>query len=383
MPALTLLSGPSIVQIACAAVQAAASATGKVLDLSVGSLIRAIFEAESSISMWQQYEAVQVLNAARLSTCEGSDVDLFVGDFGLTRTAAVAATGHVTLSRYGSNFPALIPVGMAVLSSDGALTYYVTSDPTHGLWNAALNGYQVGIGVTDATVPVQAAAGGVASNIQSGGIALIASSIPGIDTVTNANPLSNGRDAETDDALKARFVQYIAGLSKATTAAVGAAITSVQPGLTYNIFANVDPSGNALPGHFVITVDDGSGDPPQTLLDAIYTAVDAVRAITETFNVQGPTIVQVVISMTITVAAGVNKAVAQGLVAEAITSYVDNLGVGAILPFNLVSKLAFDVLPSGQIVDVSSLTINGQFGDAATVDPGKSGVVRVSQVVVN
>ena len=53
MPSLTLLNGPSIVQIACAAVQAAASATGKVLDLSVGSLIRAIFEAESSISMWQ------------------------------------------------------------------------------------------------------------------------------------------------------------------------------------------------------------------------------------------------------------------------------------------------------------------------------------------
>lgn len=374
------LSGQQMVQIACAAVQSAAS---KVINLTVGSFTRALFEANSAVAMWLQYEAIQDLKAARLATCEGDDVDLFVADFGLIRTAAVYATGTVTMSRFGTNFPALVPVGSTVLSNDGSLAFSVTADTSNPSFDAGLQGYVVPLGVTSVNVPVMAAAGGVAYNVQAGTLALLSSSIPGIDTVTNASAFGNGVDAESDDALKARFVQYIAGLSKGTLAAVGSAISAVQPGLTYSIFPNSAPNGSFLPGHFVVTVDDGSGDPAQSLLDSVYSAIDAVRAVAETFNVQGPTIVPVTISMTITVASGVNKDTARGLVSDAVRAYVDSLAVGASLSFNIISKIAFDVQPTGQITDVSQLLVNNAFGDAATVNPGQSGVVRLTQVVVN
>jgi phage-related baseplate assembly protein len=325
----------------------------------------------------------EALKAARLATCEGIDVDLFVADFGLVRTPAVYATGNVVMSRFGTNYPALIPVGTTVLSNDGSLSFTVIADTANALFSADLQGYTVGLGVASASVPVTATQGGAAYNVQAGTLSLVASSIPGIDGVTNPTAFGNGRDAESDDALKARFVQYIAGLSKATLAAVGAEIAGVQAGLTYSIFPNSDPHGNFLPGNFVVTVDDGSGNPPRALLDSVYAAVDQVRALAETFSVQGPTIVQVTISMTISVSAGVDKPTAQLLVANAIRNYVDNLAVGAALSFNIISKIAFDVLPTGQISDVSQLLVNSQFGDAATVNPGQSGVVRVAQVVVN
>jgi hypothetical protein len=276
-----------------------------------------------------------------------------------------------------------VPVGTTVLSNDGSLSFTVIADTTNPSYDAALLGYIAPLGVASVSVPVQAAVGGAAYNVNAGTIALLSSSIPGIDTVTNPAAFGNGRDAESDAALKTRFVEYIAGLSKGTLLAVGAAVASVQPGLTYSIFPNSDPNGNFLPGHFVVTVDDGSGNPQQSLLNEVYAAVDTVRAIAETFSVHGPTIVPVTISMTIAVAAGVDKPTAQGLVVAAIQSFVDNLAVGAILSFNIVPKLAFDVLPAGQITDVSSLLVNGKFGDAATIDPGQSGVVRVTQVVVN
>ena len=64
---------------------------------------------------------------------------------------------------------------------------------------------------------------------------------------------------------------------RATPVAVGYAISSLQQGLRYTIAENVDTSGAARMGNFVVTVDDGSGNPPSSLLGTVAAAVDAVR----------------------------------------------------------------------------------------------------------
>jgi uncharacterized phage protein gp47/JayE len=92
---------------------------------------------------------------------------------------------------------------------------------------------------------------GAAGNVQPGTISLIASAIPGIDTVTNALAFTNGENAETDAAFRARFQLYIAGLSKATSAAVDSAVAAVQDGITYVVLENQSTTGAYQPGNFV------------------------------------------------------------------------------------------------------------------------------------
>jgi len=49
--------------------------------------------------------------------------------------------------------------------------------------------------------------------------------------------------------------------------------------MQYTIQENVVPGGGTQMGSFVVTVDDGSGDPPPSLLTTVATAVEAVRPV--------------------------------------------------------------------------------------------------------
>ena len=128
-------------------------------------------------------------------------------------------------------------------------------------------------------VPVVAIANGTQGNVQPGAVSLLATAIPGIDTVTNEAAFQNGIDAETDEAFRVRFRNFIASRSRATPLAIGYAISSIQQGLQYTIQENTDGAGSSRTGNFVITVDDGSGAPSASLLSTITAAVDAVRPI--------------------------------------------------------------------------------------------------------
>ena len=97
-----------------------------------------------------------------------------------------------------------------------------------------------------------------------GTISLIASALPGIDTVTNSLALTGGLDAETDAAFRLRFQSFIDSRTRATVQAVTYAATSIQQGITCTVQENADGTGAFVPGRFVVTVDDGSGSPPLT-----------------------------------------------------------------------------------------------------------------------
>src|ERR1019366_9585348 len=105
---LQLRTFDTIVAAAAAAVQAAATT---VLDLTVGSVLRAILEANAGLGLWLQWLILQVLQTTRAATSTAGDLDTWMADFGLTRLAAVAANGIVTFSRFSPVTTALVPVG--------------------------------------------------------------------------------------------------------------------------------------------------------------------------------------------------------------------------------------------------------------------------------
>jgi uncharacterized phage protein gp47/JayE len=374
---LQLQTFTSLVQGASATVQASASA---LLNFSTGSVLRAIMEASASIGLWMQWLILLVLQNTRAATSVGSDLDTWVADFSLTRLPAVAATGAVTFARYSTTATALIVPGVTVKTSDGTQTFTVTTDITNGLWNASQGGYLVPIGTTNATVPVAAVNLGAQGNIAAGTISLIASAISGIDTVTNASGYTNGINAESDAALRARFANYINTRAQGTDAAVGYAVSSVQQNLVWAIAENQNANGTTNAGNFVVTVDDGSGSPSSTLLAAVTAAVNLVRPVGTTYLVQGPAVTTANIAFTITVATGVVKANLLAPAVTAVTAYVNALPIGGTLPYSVIAKLVYDSATAGQITNVTGVTINSAAVDIAVA---ASGVVKAGTVVAS
>jgi uncharacterized phage protein gp47/JayE len=372
---LSLQTFTSLVQSMAAAVQAAAS---QLLDLTIGSTLRAVLEATASIALWMQWLILQVLQMTRAATSNGPDLDSWMADFSLIRLPASPASGTVTFSRFNSTVPALVPVGALVRTADGTQTFMVTNDVTAPGWNQAQNGYLIGVGATALDVPVVAQTPGTSGNVQAASITVLASALSGIDSVLNAAAFSNGINAESDSAFRLRFQSFMASLSRATLLAVGYAISTVQQGLNYTIQENQSPSGAFQLGNFVVVVDDGSGSPSSTLLSMVQQAVEAVRPVGSTFAVFAPTVTNVNVSLTITAAGGSKVALLTPQIVSAIGAYVNALPVGAPLPATMIALISYTASPN--VSNVTTILLNGQTAD---IGVGLSGVIKIGTVVVS
>ena len=372
---LALQNFTTLVQNMAAAVQAAAS---QALDLTVGSALRAVLEANASVALWMQWLILQVLQTTRAATSTGPDLDSWMADMTLVRLPAVAAVGMVTFSRLTPTATAFLPVGALVRSADGSQTFAVTADSTNSAWSAAGGGYSLAAGLAALTVPVAAQMAGSAGNMQSGAISLMVTAIPGIDAVTNAAPLQNGLDAESDAAFRSRFQNFIQSRSRATPLAIGYAVNSIQQGLSYELQENVDTAGNVRMGNFVVTIDDGSGYPSSSLLATAAAAIEAVRPVGSTFAVQSPTVVTANLSVLLTVPSGTMKPPVIAAVATALQAYIDAIPIGASLPLTKVAQVAYAAHPA--VVNVGALSINGGTAD---LTPPASGVIKAGVIAVS
>ncbi len=179
-------------------------------------------------------------------------------------------------------------------------------------------------------------------------------------------------------AFRARFGNYLASLSRATNIAIGSAIAGIQQGLSYAINENINQTGAAQLGNFVVTVDDGSGHPPASLLGTVQQAVDAVRPVGTSFAVQGPVVAPADVAVTLITAAGASSHTAAiAAVATAIETYIASLPVGATLSYTRLAQLAYTA--SGAVNNLSGLLLNG---GAMDLVPPLFGVVRAGTVTV-
>jgi uncharacterized phage protein gp47/JayE len=372
---LALQNFTTLVQNMAAAVQAAAS---QALDLTVGSALRAVLEANASVALWMQWLILQVLQTTRAATSTGPDLDSWMADMTLVRLPAVASVGMVTFSRLTPTATAFLPVGALVRSADGSQTFAVTGDSTNSAWSAAAGGYSLAAGLAALTVPVAAQMAGSAGNMQSGAISLMVTAIPGIDAVTNAAPLQNGLDAESDAAFRSRFQNFIQSRSRATPLAIGYAVNSIQQELSYALQENVDTAGNVRMGNFVVTIDDGSGYPSSSLLATAAAAIEAVRPVGSTFAVQPPTVVTANLSVLLTVPSGTMKPPVIAAVATALQAYIDAIPIGASLPLTKVAQVAYAAHPA--VVNVGALSINEGTAD---LTPPASGVIKAGVIAVS
>ncbi|AVA33373.1 baseplate J/gp47 family protein [Cupriavidus metallidurans] len=331
------------------------------VDLTVGSILRGIVEANAAVTIWLQGLIMQVLAITRAATSSGADLDSWVADFGVTRLAAVAATGTVTFSRFTTTQQGLVPLTAVVQTADGTQQFSVVVDTTNPAYNATLGGYVLAAGVPSVNVPVVAVTAGAAGNAVAGAVTTIVGAISGVDTVTNVAAFANGADAESDPALRTRFIAYIASLSKATKAAVGYAITSLQQGLVYSLTENQTYGGTAQYGYFFVVVDDGTGSPSSTLLASVSNAIDAVRPLCSSFGVFAPVVVSASVAMTATIAAGYDPVATKALITTALKNYINSLKLGQTLTYSRLAQVAYDASPG--VTNITGVTLNGGTAD--------------------
>ena len=350
--------------------QMAASVQGgaaQLVDFSVGSVLRALMEACGAVALWLQWLILQVLSATRAATSQGPDLDTWMADFSLTRLPGCAATGIVTFARYTPGVAATIAVGATVLTLDGSLSFTVVAQPANPAWNGS-NGYELAATLLSVDVPVSAAEVGTAGNVLAAAIGLIASPIPGVDTVINAMPLTSGLAAESDAAFRVRFQLYINSRSLATSGATAFAIMSVRQGLRYAIIENQNTVGATQPGNFCVTVDDGTGSPSGTLLSGVQAAVDAVRPIGATYSVAAPEITAVTVVASLETANPLTHAAVAAGAQAAILAWIATLPVGGTLAVSKIDALAHATDPS--VVSVTSTLINGAAVDVTAPPNG-------------
>ena len=171
--------------------------TEPTLDTSIGSITRKIIDAVSGALAEQSSDNHLINYTYDIDSKSGADLTDFVALFGLTRIQAGRATGVVTFSRSADSATMIanITLGTTQVNSSG--------DPP--MTFATMMGANIGIGQTSVDVPVQANTPGPSSNVAAGTLINLATGVPGVEQVTNAQPCVGGTNEETDVALRARF----------------------------------------------------------------------------------------------------------------------------------------------------------------------------------
>ena len=374
--ALSLQSFSTMVGNMAAGVQGACTT---LIDLTVGSVLRAILEGSAAIGLWMQALILQVLALTRLASSTGTDVDSWIADFGLARLPGVASTVPVLMASLSpASQSATVPPGALVKTADGSLVFAVTLDTTNAAWSGSSGAYIRPAGVASITVPTQCQTPGTIGNVTVGAINILGTQIAGIDTVTNLAAATNGANPETDAAVRSRVVTFFLSLASATVAAIQNAIATVQTGLFYSIADGYNASGAAQPGTFTVYVDDGTGSPSNALVASVAAAVNNVRACGITAAVLKPAVVTANAVIPVHLAAGANAAAVQAAIANAITADIDGVAVGAGYSYSRLSYLAI----SAGGASVSSVGVPALNGLTSDITAQANTVVRAGAIAV-
>src|SRR3954469_9622947 len=167
------------------------------LDTSIGSITRKIVDAVAQSVAEQSADNHLINYTYDIDSKSGADLTDFVALFGFKRLGGGRATGVVTFKRNATRAAislTSVPMGTQVSTLTDPPQYF------QAVMNCALARGQLSV-----DVPVQAFTPGPTANVSAGSLTVLANSIEGVETVTNAQPCTGGTNEETDEHLRARF----------------------------------------------------------------------------------------------------------------------------------------------------------------------------------
>ncbi|WCK55438.1 baseplate J/gp47 family protein [Aneurinibacillus sp. Ricciae_BoGa-3] len=300
-----------------------------VTDWTSGSSNRTFWQVAAALAAQQQYMLQRLLNLFFADSDEliGSYLDRRVLERGITRKIGTQASGSLTLSRSTpAPFDILVPAGTVFSTVDRSVTVETLQDAT------MVTGQQ------SVTVTVKAtdigADGNLAINtllIQSG------VAIMGVESIVVASPgLSGGTDTETDDELRARFLETIQhpenGGSVSDYIRWAKEVSGVQAANCIELARG--------PGTTDVVILSANGLPSTDLITAVQNYVNTKKPTCADVLVRGPQ--AVVVDITLTYWTDSVSPLEQ-TITDAIQKYIATVGVGGTVRVSQIYNIVMDI----------------------------------------
>ena len=331
-----------------------------------GSVIRTIVEALMAELDIQNYTVDQIYKAMNIDTADGSDLDNIVAILGVVRKQATYAEGTVVFGRsdiYATDIAIQYAQMISTRQNNNGSTSYefmVTEDDA-----------KLKAGELQTTVNVRATTPG-SLFLPVGTITIMNTPIVGIEYVTNLTEFIGGTDKETDDELRERAKQALAGLGKGTNTALRSALLGLE-GVVDAIVMDVN-RGVGTADIVVIT----SELPPS---QALASEIDYTIGITKAAGIDVKAIFPVIKTQNIVVT--INDLSGNDLTDEdisraynAIINYCNSLSVGDVLIISQIERAIGNAV-NDMDVDIIVTTPN------TNVVPTSTEVIRCGTVIIN
>ena len=331
-----------------------------------GSVIRTIVEALMAELDIQNYTVDQIYKAMNIDTADGSDLDNIVAILGVVRKQATYAEGTVVFGRsdiYATDIAIQYAQMISTRQNNNGSTSYefmVTEDDA-----------KLKAGELQTTVNVRATTPG-SLFLPVGTITIMNTPIVGIEYVTNLTEFIGGTDKETDDELRERAKQALAGLGKGTNTALRSALLGLE-GVVDAIVMDVN-RGVGTADIVVIT----SELPPS---QALASEIDYTIGITKAAGIDVKAIFPVIKTQNIVVT--INDLSGNDLTDEdisraynAIINYCNSLSVGDVL---IISQIERAIGNAVNDMDVDSIVTTPN----TNVVPTSTEVIRCGTVIIN
>lgn len=334
--------------------------TPGITDLTPGSVIRSYCEA-AGLCLEELYVSVYLGFRRYLDEIQENV-------FGFVRKDGTKASTLVSFGRtVATASPVVIPIGTEIKTGSG-LVFETTEEAT-------IPANQL----TSNSVEANAQEVGVAYNVLSGTITIIANTINGVDTVSNSIAATGGVDKETTYQYKKRFQAYIEGLGKANIAGLIAGALSVEGITSASVQELFPPVANV---NVRLYVDDGSVSgvsaakvaEVQRVIDGDGTEQNpGYRAAGVNVVAYAPGVVTQNIIMTVELISGVDSEQVKTDINSVVTNYINSLGVGAEIVRN---ELIYGVMSVYGVTDCNISTPSGNVAISSS-QVGRVGTITV------
>lgn len=220
-------------EVAADMIETARASGDRVTDFNVGSVARTLLEGQA-MGLEDFYQALN------LAIQEAIPASLYAA-FDFQRLPAAVARGkvRVTIAAQDVDFTLTAGLGGASFSTAGGEVDFVLDEDL-----TIPAGQTVGEGSAICTTA------GVVGNVPANTITILIGSNLSVQSVTNPLSFSMGSDGESDQAMKARFVAYIASIARATPASLEYAARSQK---------RYDADGNILEAVERVAVQEYAG----------------------------------------------------------------------------------------------------------------------------
>ncbi|MGN0489325.1 MAG: baseplate J/gp47 family protein [Ruminococcus sp.] len=299
-----------------------------------------------------EYELTETLRLMHFMFAEGIYLDYHAQAAGLTRKAATAAQGEVTVEGTPeTEIPAGFEFAVPASGDDPAIVFITTEAAT-----IDANG--------TVTIPIEAAEPGTDGNVSRETITIMASpTIDGIETITNEEPPSGGTEEESDNDLRDRIAQAVQMASNSFCGCDA----------DYKRWAmEIDGVGHAVvvpewdgPGTVKVIITDQNGTPANSaIIDAVQAYIvspddrSARKApIGATVTIVAPAYKDIQIGFTYRTDTGADAAEVIAAARKAVEEYLDGTQETGEINYNRIGSA---IISAAGMKDYSGLTVNGQ-----------------------